>query len=933
MADGDTLPQRIFVGELTGRRRERKVLDGLVDSVRDGRSRVLMVHGEPGVGKTVLLGYVAEHATACHVARTAGVQSEMELPFAGLHQLMIPMLDRLRCLPGPQRDAVRTAFGIVAGPAPDGFLVGLAVLGLFSELAEQRPLICLVDDEQWLDRASSQVLGFVARRLEAVSVGLVFAARTPSAQMTGLPELAVDGLPDVDAYALLDSVLAAPLDPRVRDRIVADTRGNPLALLEVLRDLTPAELAGGFGLPAGVRPLGSMEETFGRRLDVLPAQTQRLMRLAAADPLGNPALVWQAAQRLGIPVDAATPAAEAGLLDINTRVQFRHPLVRSAAYRSASIMQKQEAHRALAEATDPLLDPDRHAWHRAHAAQGPDEDVADELERSAGRAQARGGLAAAAAFLKRAAVLTPDPARRVRRLLAAARTMRDGGAPDAALALLVEVEAQPLDALRSAEAEHLRGQIAFDQGRAGDAVLLLLNAARRFAPLNAEVARETYLEALGAAIWAGDLDGPGGLREVATAARGAPSGPQPPRTVDVVLDAFAVRFTDGHAAAAPLFAQAVEPYSTLDLSGDGGRWLCSPIPVSDFIALELWDADCWHSLAARQARFAHDTGALVYRQYVLNFLAFTHLVFGEFATAASMIDEERLIAEATGNPSLGYVEMVLAAWRGQDVRVSTLIEAIAQEAIATGLGRVVAFVNYGASLLYNGLGRHDLALDAAQRAFESLEMEDAALGPLIVPELAEAASRTGDVALVKAASVWLSERARVSPTRWARGIEARIRALHSEGDAADTLYRESIAYLDQTRLRTELARTHLIYGEWLRRENRRAGARVQLRRAHEMFTAVGADGFVDRARRELLATGGTVRERGAAVHHGLTAQEAQVARLARDGLSNPQIGARLFISPRTVQYHLSKVFTKLDIGSRSQLGRVLPSDPDITLQE
>ena len=451
---------------LTDRQAERGALDQLASAVRAGGSRVLVVCGEPGVGKSALLDYLAGQAAGCRVVRAAGVESEMELAFAGLHQLLTPVLDRVDQLPGPQREALRTAFGLSAGPAPERFLVGLAVLGLVSEAAEGQPLICVVDDEQWLDRASVQALGFVARRLAADPVGLVFAARVPGPELEGLPELLVGGLGEGDARALLDSALAGPVDERVRDLIVAETRRNPLALLELPRGLAPAELAGGFGLPAAVSLPGRIEESFRRQLDGLPPETRRLLLLAAADPSGDPLLVWRAAERLGIRVRASAPAATAGLVEFGVRVRFRHPLVRSAAYRSMPVEMRQEMHRALAESTDPAADPDRRAWHRAQAAAGPDEEVAAELERSAGRAQGRGGLAAAAAFLERAALLTSDPARRAQRLLEAARTKRDAGDLDAALGLLVGAEDQgSLDAGQAAEIERLRGQIAFDQGR------------------------------------------------------------------------------------------------------------------------------------------------------------------------------------------------------------------------------------------------------------------------------------------------------------------------------------------------------------------------------------------------------------------------------------------------------------------------------------
>jgi DNA-binding CsgD family transcriptional regulator len=600
--------------------------------------------------------------------------------------------------------------------------------------------------------------------------------------------------------------------------------------------------------------------------------------------------------------------------------------VRSAAYRSASLQERHDVHRALAEVTDPQIDPDRRAWHRAQAAPGPAEDLAEELERSAGRAQARGGLAAAAAFLERAATLTPEPVRRAQRLLAAARAKRDAGALDAALGLLVAVEAGPLDALQAIELQHLRGQIAFMQRRGSEAARLLLGAARRLEPLNADLARETHLEAVGAAMWVGDLDSPGTVRKATEAARAAPRGPEPPRAVDVLLDALAIRFTQGYAAAAPMLARTVELFLALNGATDeagGWLWLIGS-RASVIIAVELWDAESECALAARQVRVARHTGALVHLQFALNFLARTHILAGELATAALLLDEDRLIAEATGNPPVAYIGMMFAAWRGQQPQASELIEAALQEATAAGLGALVSFAAYASSVLDNGFGRHDTARDAAWRAFQHDQL---GFGPLVLPELAEAASRTGDTALVRSALKWLSERTRVTPTEWALGIEARVRALLSDGDVAERLYRESITHLGRTPVRAQLARAHLLYGEWLRRQRRRIDARTQLRTAHNMLGTMGIEAFADRARRELLATGETARKRTVETSGELTAQEAQIARLARDGLSNPEIGARLFISPRTVKYHLRKVFTKLDIISRNQLDRVLPGNP------
>ena len=908
---------------LTGRSSELSVLDRLIDAVRAGQSQVLVVSGEPGVGKTALLDYLAGRASGCRVERAAGVQSEMELAFAGLHQLCAPMLDRLDRLPGPQREALRTVFGMSAGPPPERFLVGLAVLSLLSEVAEERPLVCVVDDGQWLDRASAQALGFAARRLAADPVGLVFAARVPDEDLAGLPGLTIGGLRAADARVLLDSVLAGPLDARVRDRFIAETRGNPLALLELPRGVTSAELAGGFGLP-GTQPgatalAGRIEEAFGRRIQALAPDSRRLLQLAAADPSGDSPLVWRAAQTLGIPAHAATPAVEAGLAVFGTQVRFRHPLVRSAAYESASLPDRRQVHGALAEATDAQADPDRRAWHRAQAAPGPDEEVAGELERSAGRAQARGGLAAAAAFLERAALLTPDPGRRAERLIAAAQTKRDAGAPDAALSLLVEPEAEPVDELQAAKVERLRGQIAFDQRHGTEAARLLLSAARRLESVDARLAREAHLESLMAAYWVGPQDAPGPLSEAAHAARSAVPGPNPPRTVDVLLDAFAVWFTgqrDGSSGSH--LTQALELLLALDVSNDeAGRWAWLTAGTAiNLIGLELCDDESWFALTTAQVRFARETGALVHLQFALNYLASAQTAMGELAAAAQLMEEDHLIAEATGNPPVALADMMIATWRGREDEALPMIEAVSQASAASGLGLMVDFCVYARSVLYNGLGRYDAALDAAQRAFE---LRPIGYGPLVMSELAEAAAKTGDAGLAQAALESACGRARVTPTPWALGIEARCRALLSSGEAADNCYRESIGHLAETRMRSEVGRGHLLYGEWLRRENRRADAREQLRTARDVLDATGMEAFAERARRELLATGESVGMPAPEASSALTAQEAQIARLARDGRTNPEIGAQLFLSARTVEWHLRKIFTKLGIGSRREL--------------
>jgi DNA-binding CsgD family transcriptional regulator len=906
---------------LLGRRRELRALKALIDAARRGEGRALVLRGEAGAGKSALLEQAAQQATGCRLLRVTGVEAEMELAFAGLHQLCAPLLDRLDRLPGPQAEALRTAFGISAGPAPERFVVGLAVLGLLSEAAADEPLLCLVDDAQWLDRATAQALAFVARRLLAEAVALLCASRAAADEFTGVPELTVAGLDDADARALLRSVIPGPLDDQVRERIVAETRGNPLALLELPRGLTPAEVAGGFGLTDALALPARIEDSFRRRLEPLPAETRELLLLAATDPVGDSRLLWRAAQQLGIGREAAAPAERAELCDFGTQMRFRHPMVRSAVYHAATPDQRRAAHRALADATDPEADPDRRAWHRAHATLAPDEPVAAELERSAGRAQARGGVAAAAAFLEQAAGLTPDPARRARRALAAAPAKHPAGGFDAALGLVAAAEAGPLDELHRARADTLRGQIAFAARRGRDAPPLLLRAARRLEGLDPALARATYLDALSAALFAGPLVAPGGgAAEVAEAARAArlPADRSAPA---LLLDGAARVTVEGHAAGRRALGDALAAFGADDLSGqDGLRWLWLACEA----AMCRYDHDMWRAIADRHVAIARRAGALNVLPIALSTRAGNHLFAGEFARASALIDEIVAVGDATAIP-VPYVVLPLAAFRGEEARASALIEAGLEEATARGEGLSILSINFAEALLANGLGRYDRALAAAERASDHLEP---LWPPFAIPELVEAAVRSGQPERATARAAEFGERARASGTDWALGIDARSRALLSDGEEAERLYRESIDRLARTSVRTDLARSHLLYGEWLRRGRRRLDARRHLRVAHESFMDMGMDAFAGRAGGELLATGETARKRTPETADQLTAQEAQIARLAREGLSNPEIGARLFISPRTVQYHLGKVFAKLDITSRTQLERVLSSDPN-----
>ncbi|MBV8293058.1 MAG: AAA family ATPase [Mycobacterium sp.] len=897
--------------DLINRRAERTLLDGVLQAVRSGQSRVLVLHGDPGVGKSALMDYVASRVSGCRLVRAAGIESEMELAHAALHQLCAPLLDRLDDLPPPQRDALSTAFALSTGPTPDRLLLGLAVLGLVSAAAEDQPLVCLIEDLQWVDRASTAALAFVARRLGAETVALIMATRTADPEFTKLPKMEVSGLRNGDARRLLDLAWTAPLDERVRDQFVAETRGNPLALLELPRDLTDHELAGGFGMPSALRLSGRIEESFQRRLAILPEQTRRLLLIAAADPTGDPALVWRAAARLGIDADAATPAISDGLAEFGIRVRFRHPLVRSATYRSAPVPERQLVHQALADVTDPDTDPDRRAWHRAQATEGPDEGVAAELERSAGRARARGGLAAAAAFLERATMLTREPARRVERALAAASAEVDAGAFDVAQDLLAVAEDGPSTDFQHARADLIRAQLAFVTGRGSDAPPLLLKAAERFESIDAAMSRTTYLHALQAAVFAGRLAVGAGVVEVARAAKTSPR-PSTPTLSDLLLDGFVANFTDGYAAGLPALGRAVSAarHDPLD-EEQQFLWLAG------IAALHMWDDESWDAVSRRHVELGRSAGALAELPLALSSRAVMLTLAGELAAAGALHQELKTVTEATGDSLATDPAMSLAAFCGNQVEASALIEATARDVVRRGEGMWLSVAEWVEAVLNNGIGNYQAAVAPALRA---AEQPDLALSAWSTIELIEAAARSGASDTAAGAVARLCEMTSASGTDWALGVEARSRALISDGADAERLYRDAIERLGRTRIRVELARTHLLYGEWLRRERRRTDARAQLHTAHDMFDAMGMEAFAERARRELLATGETARNgTPAATGAQLTPQEEQVARLAAEGLTNPEIGARLFISAKTVQYHLSKVFTKLGVSSRSQL--------------
>jgi DNA-binding NarL/FixJ family response regulator len=903
---------------LRGRNAECRALDRLLESARAGRSATLVLRGEAGVGKTALLDYVTERASGFRLARVASVESEMGFAFAGLMQLLRGAgLERAEQLPAPQRDALRRAFGLIDGPAPEGFLVSLAALSLLSQMAEKRPLVCVVDDAQWLDRESASALSFVARRLAAERIAMLFAVREPGAEqeLEGLPELVLGGLGDADARLLLDAAVPGGLDEEVLERILAETKGNPLALLELPRGLTPAELAGGFGLPDEPELSSRIEQTFLRRIQALPPDAQRALLVAAAEAVGDAAVIAQAASRLGVEAASMIPAEDAGLVELGRRVRFRHPLVRSAAYRSATLSERRQAHEALASATDPEQDPDRRAWHRAHAAAGADESVAAELERSASRAQARGGVAAAAAFLERAAELSPEAAQRGTRALAAARLKLDVGALEATERLLTVATTSPLEELDRARAERLRAQIAYVRTRGSDTPALLSAAAKRLEALDPELARQTHLEALWATVRSGRFAKDTGVVEAAEAAT-LPSGREPARAIDLLLEGVVARLTRGYEPALPAVARALAAFRAEGFRGEYLAWCW----LACWLALDLWEDDTCEAIASGAGRVARESGCLTILPLALNYTAAHQLFLGEFGIAEQMMRERETITAATRSTFTVSISVLLAAWRGDREMTYELRAPAIQAGTARGEGVAIEIAEWAAAVLHNGLGEYAEAAAAAQRAYDH---DVLGFGGWVLPELIEAAVRSGDRPAAEVAFARLAERSSASATEWARGIEAAMHALLSDGAEAEELHLEAIDQLSRSRAVVLHARAKLNYGEWLRRERRRVDARTQLKAAYDAFESMGAHGFAERARRELLATGETVRKRTIETRDELTPQEAQIARLAAERLTNPEIATQLYLSHRTVEYHLRKVFAKLGISSRRELADAL----------
>jgi DNA-binding CsgD family transcriptional regulator len=904
-----------------GRGSEREILDRVLNRALSGHGSTIVIHGQPGIGKSTLLSYAVDSAAGFQVLRAVGNEAENELPFAAAQQLCLPSLATLEELPAPQRDALGVAFGQVAGPAPDRLFVGLALLGLLSRLASKAPVLCVVDDAQWLDRESAQAFAIVARRLGSEHIAFLFGARAVPSDLSGLPGLPIEGLGRADARDLLRSALPDPFDEHVLERIVAETRGNPLALLELPHGLTPTELAGGFALPVSVPVVGRIEASFQRRISRLPAPSRRLLLVAAAEPTGDPGLVWRAAKHLGVDESAAAAVEADGLLEMSPRVIFRHPLVRSAVYEAESPADRRDAHRALAEATETVVDPDRRAWHRAQAAWHPDDEVAMELEASAGRAQARGGLAAAAAFLERAAELTVGSRHRVARTLAAAEAKRQAGALEAALELASNAERSPLDDHQRAQLDVLRARVSFTSQRGRDAPGLLLTAAQHLERHDPQRARETYLDAITAALFAGNLANGGHARDVARAVLAAPQPLGPPSASDLLLQGLALLVAEGPAAGTPISKQALEAFRRDALSAEERlRWSWLAGRTAAFI----WDYDTWDALTRRQVEAARAAGAFSVLPLTLSTTAGVQLFAGRLSEAESLFEQAEAVADATDTRTARYAAVLVAAFRGCEREARKLIDAAAQDFAERGEGMGVTLTRCAEAALYNGLARYDQAYVAATDALE--DPYELWFWPWSTVELIEAASRTGRAAIAITAFERLTESTAASGTAWAAAVEDRCRALLSEGALAEKSYRSAIDRLVPTALRLDLARTHLLFGEWLRRENRPADAREELRAAHTLFTEFGSENYAERARVELRATGERTRKRSLDSSGHLTPQEARVAQLVAQGGTNAEIAAQMFISPSTVEYHLHKVFRKLGVRSRTQLAkRVLES--------
>jgi len=901
---------------LVGRDREQRVLDDMLRMARDGQGVALVIEGDPGIGKTALLDALADRATGFIVLRAVGTETEMAIDYAVLHQLIHPRMELVDRLPQVQRAALRVALGLESGPAPDEFMVGLGVLGILGEATAEHPMLCIIDDAHLVDHASLFACGFVARRLQAERAAVCFGCRRADElpEVAGIEVLRIGPLDPEASRQLLDEHVPGPLDPAVRERLLNELRGNPLALRELPYGLTVEQISGGFGLPTTATLTGAIEDSYRRRVRQLPEQTRRLLLLAACDATGDAPLFRAAARSLGLdPADTA-PAERARLVEVDEHhVAFLHPIIRVVCYRDAPVSERQRAHRALAAAMDESRAPERRAWQLARAADGPDDQLADLLEQTAGRAERRGGVAAGAAFMERAAQLTVDPRKRALRMIAAARDKLEVGAVDASAAILADLDPAPLTEEERPRLRLLKAEVEGFRTNTCDVVRDLLGVGAGLAKHDAYLSRETYLEALEANTYAESFSDMSSAQVAAQCAH-APAV-EHPRGIDLLLDGLVTRFLEGPSRAAPLLEAAVAAMApTADL-----RWVSLGIRA----AIDAWDAEGAALLAEAAERTGRSTARLRSLPLALNYLAIIRGARdGRLRYAEEMIDEAERISAAMGLEPWYYGRLMLTASRG-DADVFASVAARADElARQQKDGSLIAYCMTCEAVLRVGLADYRRALTVAL----PVAAEDGLGHSAVLPELIEAAVRVGDMAAARHGVAQLAPCLEGRRGAYAAGIWARSRALVAEDGEAAALYEQAIEALGQGPTRWHLARAELLYGEWLRRRGERAAAREQLRAAYERFAEAGGRGFAERAYGELAATGEHARRRTPEARDQLTPQELRIARLARDGTSNPDIAAQLFISRSTVEYHLHKVYVKLAIGSRAELAAALVDD-------
>ena len=903
---------------LLGRHTECEAIDGLLAAARDGLSGLLLLTGEPGIGKTRLLEYAAADAADLHVIRLAGVESEIRLGFGALHRLLRPFLDRILGLPVPQRDALSAAFGLIGSAPPDRYLVGLATLNVLASVAAEKPVLCLVDDVHWLDRESAEALAFTARRLHADSLAFILAARGEASDQSvfaSLGTLPLGGLAAQEAKALLASRVAGYLDAAVAEQIVAGTGGNPLALTEITARLSPEQLAGVAPLPARLPVSRMFDLHFRAVIAALPPDTRTLLLLIAAAPADDAPLIWRAAGWLGLSARAAQPAAERGIVTRDAQPSFRHPLIRSAVYADADPARRRRVHAALAAAYDSVGDAEWSAWHRAEAAAGTDEQIAAELQAAAEHARARGGFSEQALFLSRAADLTPAPGRRAERRLAAADAHVICGDP-AAAEILLDLAAADLDG-RVARARALRTRAVLEMFhvRVANVPAMLMEAVAELGDLDRRMTWDLLFEAMHAAMMGREHVRETTLCEVAKATATAWHDPDAPAwSGDLVMAGLARRVAEGHAQGAPVLRAALAKLRGATELQELG------IPLSVLISFatdEVWDIEARRELTERLAAVDRSQGALYALSMTLLVAAQAEITAGRFAEAETCYAEADEFFAAIGFPADGAVNRAhLFAWSGREDELRGALTGIASLAEAFGQGHMDKMGLHALSILDLGLGRYQSALDHALTVFRD---DPPSTGNLVLPVIVEAGVRTGEREAAAAALTRMTERAHAAATPWALGLLARCEALMCADEQAEAGYRESVSRLSRVPVDLDLAHSRLLFGEWLRRGKRRAESRAQLRAAHQVFESCGAVPFAERARTELLATGAQVRKRALPAGTELTAQERHVAVLAASGHTNAEIAERLFITVSTVEFHLNKVFRKLAISSRRQI--------------